>query len=71
MKKKDRQRRLEADLDLLVRKMARKSKRIGGMDPNDRHYDFDLERQLRRMDPIELDRLLRGDYEEDSPEEVK
>jgi hypothetical protein len=33
------------------------------MDPNDRHYDRDVERAVKRMNPIELDRLMRDDEE--------
>ncbi len=35
--------------------------RGNGMDPNDRHFDPDFSKQLRRMLPEEFDRLLRED----------
>jgi hypothetical protein len=35
----------------------------GGTDPNDRHYDRDLEKTVKRMNPQDLDRLLHGDEE--------
>ena len=34
-----------------------------GYDPNDRSYDRELEQQVRRMSPEELDRLVREDEE--------
>jgi len=33
------------------------------MDPNDRHYDLKLEREVKRMDPRDLDALMHGDDE--------
>lgn len=39
-------------------------KKRKGMDPNDRGYDRELESKIRRMDPEELDELLRGDDDE-------
>lgn len=36
-------------------------KRAGGWDPNDRHYDRALERELKRLRPEELDEFLHGD----------
>jgi hypothetical protein len=35
--------------------------RSNGMDPNDRHFDPDFSKQLRRMPPEEFDRLFRED----------
>jgi len=31
---------------------------------NDRHYSRDLDAKLKRMDPIEFDALLRGDFDD-------
>jgi hypothetical protein len=30
---------------------------------NDRHYDRKLEREIKRMDPLDLDAMLRDDDE--------
>lgn len=30
-------------------------------DPNDRHYDRKLEQKIKRMDPKDLDALMRDD----------
>ncbi len=38
-----------------------RKKRAGGWDPNDRHYDRELERDLKRLPPEELDEFLHGD----------
>jgi hypothetical protein len=43
-------------------------KRPGRGEPNDRKYDRELERAIKRMDPAELDGLLRGDVDEDDPD---
>lgn len=45
-----------------MRQYARKKEH--GHDPNDRGYDRKLEREIRRMDPAELDELLRGEEPE-------
>jgi hypothetical protein len=34
-----------------------------GVEPNDREYDRGVEKAVKRMDPEELDRLLRDDEE--------
>ena len=41
---------------------ARTSRRPGA-DPNDRRYDRKLEREINRMDPRDLDAMLRDDNE--------
>lgn len=51
---------LRQHLPEFIREYGRTSRR-GGLDPNDRHYDRQLEREIKRMDPRELDRLLRDD----------
>ncbi|MEQ4305029.1 hypothetical protein ABNF97_27225 [Plantactinospora sp. B6F1] len=40
-----------------------------GSDPNDRHYSRKLEAQLKRMNPADLDRLIRGCDEDDDAED--
>lgn len=35
-------------------------------DPNDRHYDPKIEDQIKRMDPEELDRMMRDEDEQDN-----
>jgi len=37
-----------------------------GLDPNDRHYDRILEKEIKRLDPRDFDRLMRdsGDDEQ-------
>jgi len=41
--------------------------RHGRLDPNDRGYDRRVEQRVRRMDPVELGRLL-GDDDDDGEE---
>jgi len=48
-----------ASLQTFVQGYARKAQRND--EPNDRHYDRDLEKAISRMKPVELDSLLRDD----------
>lgn len=52
-----RKNRLEGEIGAFIRQYARK--RYPGMDPNDRRYDREIERKIRRMKPEELDELMR------------
>lgn len=58
-KRRGRHRLTEADIGLFIQKYGRKAHR--GHDPNDRNYDREVEQQIKRMNPQELDRLIRGD----------
>lgn len=40
-----------------------------GRDPNDRPYDRRVENEIKKMNPIELDSLLRFDGSEDNASE--
>ena len=51
-----------AGLRVFVRQYGRKAQK--GTEPNDRRYDADVERVVKRMDPATLDRLLRDDEED-------
>jgi hypothetical protein len=55
--------RLEGRLGSFMRQYARKKEH--GQDPNDRKYDQKLKREIRRMNPAELDELLRGEDSEE------
>ena len=46
-----------AKIARFVKLYARKARK--GLDPNDRGYDREVERQIKAMKPEELDRLLR------------
>jgi hypothetical protein len=60
----DRKRALKsASLCAFVQQYSRKAQK--NTEPNDRRYDRDIERAIKRMDPVVLDRLLRDDEEED------
>jgi hypothetical protein len=41
-----------------------------GREPNDRGYDPAIERELRRLKPDELDRLMNGDVDERLPTKI-
>lgn len=60
----DRQARCAAQLQLFVKKYARKSRPC--FDPNDRSYDRKIETAAKRMKPETLDALLRHG-EDDEP----
>ncbi len=62
-----RKQRLANDIDIFMRKYSRK--RSPGSDPNDRDYDRKVEEMVKRMDPMELDALLRGEDDEPLDEE--
>ena len=51
--------RLAGQIGTFMRQYRRKAER--GHDPNDRGYDREVERRIKRMDPQELDALLRGE----------
>ena len=53
---------LKKNLPAFLREYGRTSRRQGA-DPNDRHYDRKLEREIKRMDPRDLDTMLREDDE--------
>lgn len=42
---------------------AGRTARRGGLDPNDREADHEVERRLKRMKAEEVDRLMRDDEE--------
>jgi hypothetical protein len=60
-----RRRRLVGELGRFIRQYGRKAQR--GREPNDRRYDRGIERLAKRMDPAELDELLREDVDPDDP----
>jgi len=44
--------------DFMRKYQRRAQKRV---EPNDRRHDIDVEKAVQRMNPVELDRLLRDD----------
>lgn len=62
LKQPDRQAREAAELQLFVKRYARKSRPC--FDPNDRSYDRKVETAAKRMKPEELDLLLRHGEDE-------
>ena len=48
-----------AELSEFIQQYGRKAQK--GMEPNDRGYSRKLEKAVKRMKPVELDRLLRDD----------
>ena len=59
-----RERTLQGRIATFLRQYARK--RNPAVDPNDRHYDRGLEREIKRMKPDDLDRLMRDNADTDS-----
>ncbi|EMD9440018.1 hypothetical protein VXE32_004045 [Burkholderia cepacia] len=51
--------RLAGALGVFVKRYGRKAQKH--FDPNDRRYDRDVERAMRRMSPADLSDLLAGD----------
>ena len=58
-----REERLSTRLAAFLHEYGRTSRR-SGLDPNDRHYDRVLEREIKRLDPSDLDPLMRDDDDE-------
>ncbi|MDN2583122.1 hypothetical protein [Aquibium sp. ELW1220] len=50
-----------AELSQFVSAVGRKSSDRNGMDPNDRRFDPERSKSLRRMRPKDFDRLYRED----------
>ena len=48
-----------ADIAIFVRQYGRKAQK--GVEPNDRKFNEDVERLVKRMDPVMLDRWMRED----------
>ena len=55
-------RRLQSKIKPFLRGYGRSKQ--PGHDPNDRHYDRKLQKKLKKLDPIELDKLMHGEYDE-------
>jgi hypothetical protein len=53
---------LKQHLPVFLREYGRTSRRRG-YDPNDRQYDRELEQEIKRMDPQQLDALMRDEDE--------
>lgn len=51
------------NLGAFLQQYQRKAQR--GVEPNDRHYDRNLEAKLKRMKPEDLGRLMSDDDEDD------
>lgn len=60
----DRHAKRAEEYRLFVKETGRSSRKRNGHDPNDRHYDPDFAKSVRRMDPMDFDAILRdGDDE--------
>ncbi|MBM4074578.1 MAG: hypothetical protein FJ267_02890 [Planctomycetes bacterium] len=66
-KRRKRRKITEADIGLFIRQYGRKAYR--NHDPNDRSYDREIEEKIKRMSPEHLDRLMRGDDQENVDEQ--
>jgi hypothetical protein len=53
--------RKAASLKLFVHQYGRKAQK--GVEPNDRRYEREIEKSVKRMKPAELDQLLRDGEE--------
>jgi hypothetical protein len=63
MAKRDK-RQLGNRIATFVRQYARKA--YPTHDPNDRSYDREIEKIIKKMSPVELDRLMREDEDDES-----
>jgi hypothetical protein len=60
-KRKD---KLRGEILTFMKQYVQTSRRPNA-DPNDRVYDRRVEKRVKRMDPAELDAILRGDDEDE------
>lgn len=58
-----RQDRLANEIALFTQRAGRKAPK-GGLDPNDRKLDHELEHRLKHMSPLDIDELTRADDDE-------
>ena len=56
------------ELGTFLRQYARRAQK--GQDPNDRTYDREIEKELGRLKPRELDLLINGDDDERLPTRI-
>ncbi|HDR9587733.1 TPA: hypothetical protein QDC22_005400 [Burkholderia stabilis] len=61
MSPRNRKSRLAGELGVFVKRYGRKAQKH--LDPNDRRYDHDVERTMRRLSPADLSALLSADDE--------
>ena len=54
--------KLAQELGVFLKQYARKAYK--NIDPNDRTYDRNIEKLIKRMDPQELDRLMREGFDD-------
>jgi hypothetical protein len=59
---------IRANIGTFLQQYRRKAQR--GVEPNDRHYDRDLEERLKRMRPEDLSRLMSEDDDQERAEEM-
>lgn len=60
---KNRRKWLHENIGDFMRQYQRKAQR--GVELNDRQYDRKVEKEIKRMDPFELDQLINGADEND------
>ena len=61
--KSKRKKALESQIGIFDRQYKRKAQK--GVEPNDRRYDRNFEKKIKRMPPEELSDLLYGEDEQD------
>jgi len=59
---------MSKEFGTFLRLYGRKAQK--GCEPNDRPYDPGIERELRRLKPEELDRLINGEADERLPTKI-
>lgn len=64
-----RRKNLEIKIGSFIKEYTRK--RNPGMDPNDRCYDRDIERKIKRLPLEELNELLNGNHDDEESSNVR
>ena len=60
-----RKKNISNELGTFLRQYGRRAQK--GREPNDRAYDRDIEKQLRRTKPEDLDRMMHGEGDDRLP----
>jgi hypothetical protein len=63
-----RRKNTSSELGTFLHEYGRRAQK--GQDPNDRIYDRDIEKQLRHIEPEDLDRMMHGEGDNRLPAKI-
>jgi hypothetical protein len=65
----NRGKRIQKEIGTFLKSYERKAQR--GVEPNDRHYDRDMEKKVKSLEPEVLNELMHGEFESGVPEDIE